>query len=109
MLVISILERFLVVPPPCLKVCGAADVPLHLLLPVHLGLHHICLVNDVGHQALALQGAAAILLHRPPRAVAGLLLWWVLHRNGWLDVGQDLPVMGGDDLFHIGQGGVGQL
>ena len=47
MLVISIVEGLLVVAPPRLEVSGAADVLLHLLLPVHLALDHLRLVNDV--------------------------------------------------------------
>ena len=77
MLVSCIVERLDMMAPPGLKIGGAAHILLHLLLPVHLGLDHLCLVDDVRYQALALEWAAAILLHRPPVAVAGLIYIYI--------------------------------
>ena len=57
----------------------------------------------------AIKWAAANLLQQPPRTVAGLGLRSIFHRDGWLDVGQDLPIVGGDDLLHVRAGRVGQL
>ena len=109
MFVVWVVERLVMMSPPGFEVVCAADVLLHLLLPIHLGLHHHRLVDHVGDEALALEWAATHLLQLPPRAVASLGLWRVLHRNWRLDLSQDLPVVGGDDLLHVGHGGVGQL
>ena len=109
MLVVTIVERLVVMAPPGLEVVRTADILLHLLLAVQLGLHHLRLVDNVGGKALAIKWAATNLLQQPPRTVAGLGLRSILHRDGWLDVCQDLPIVGGDDLLHVQAGRVGQL
>ena len=108
-LVVRVVERFVMMPPPCLEVGGAADVLLHLLLPIYLGLHHLRLVDDVGCQAFALEWAAASFLHLLLGAVTRCGRRLLLDRDGWLDVGQDLSIVGGDDLLHVGAGRVGEL
>ena len=58
MLIVCMVERLGMMAPPGLEVGGAPHILLHLLLPVHLGLDHLCLVDDVRYQALALEWAA---------------------------------------------------
>ena len=93
-LVVRVVERFVMVPPSGFEVGGAANVLLHLLFPVHLGLHHLCLVDDVGCQAFALEWAAASFLHLLLGAVTRCGRRLLLDRDGWLDVGQDLSIVG---------------
>ena len=77
MLVVTIVERLVVVAPPGLEVVRAADILLHLFLAVQLGLHHLRLVDNVGGKALAIKWAATNLLQQPPRTVAGLGLLYI--------------------------------
>ena len=110
MLVVGIVKRAVVLSPPWLEVGGAAHVLLHLLLPVHLGLHHLSLVDHVLCQALALEWAFADLPQLPLRAVTGGWRRLLLQRApAWLDVGQEFPIVRGDDLLHVRAGGVGEL
>ena len=109
MFVVWVVERLVMMSPPGFEVICAADVLLHLLLPVHFGLHHHRLLDNIGDEALALEWAATHLLQLPPRAVAGAGHWRIFHRYGRLDLNHDLPVLGGDDLLHVGHCGVGQL
>ena len=57
MFVVGIIKRLVMMPPSRFEVSGAADVLLHLLLPVRLGLDHLCLIDHVGDEALALEWA----------------------------------------------------
>ena len=106
MLVSIMCERFVMVGQSCLEIGGATDILLDLDLPVHRRLGHLCQVNHIGVQALALQGALASQpLCLGAVARPRLLLLW-----DWrLAVGQHLPVVGRDDLLHIGAGRVGDL
>ena len=109
MFVVWVVERLVMMSPPGFEVVCAADVLLHLLLPIYLGLHHLRLVDDVGCQAFALEWAAASFLHLLLGAVTRCGRRLLLDRDGWLDVGQDLSIVGGDDLLHVGAGRVGEL
>ena len=57
MFVVGIIKRLVMMPPSRFEVSGAADVLLHLLLPARLGLDHLCLIDHVGDEALALEWA----------------------------------------------------
>ena len=71
MLVVGVVKRLVMMPPPCFEVSCAADVLLHLLLPVHFGLHHHRLLDNIGDEALALEWAATHLLQLPNRDLIG--------------------------------------
>ena len=64
MFVVWVVERLVMMSPPGFEVVCAADVLLHLLLPIHLGLHHHRLVDHVGDEALALEWAFLFYLHQ---------------------------------------------
>ena len=108
MLVVFVVEQLFMISEPGLKFGGAPHVLLHLLRPVHLGLLHLRQVHHVGRQALALE-RAPVGLQLPLAAVAVGQLRLRLEGDGRLSVGQDFPVVGGDDLLHVGAGGVGYL
>ena len=71
MFVVGIIKRLVMMPPSRFEVSGAADVLLHLLLPVHFGLHHHRLLDNIGDEALALEWAATHLLQLPNRDLIG--------------------------------------
>ena len=71
MLVVTIVERLVVMAPPGLEVVCTADILLHLLLTVQFGLHHLRLVDNVGGKALAIKWAATNLLEQLQVLVSG--------------------------------------
>ena len=77
MFVVRVVERLFMVSPSRFEVRGAADVLLHLLLPVRLGLDHLCLIDHVGDEALALEWAATYLFQHPPRAYVCIYISYI--------------------------------
>ena len=82
---------------------GDAHVRLDLPRPVGRGLHHRGLVDVIPLETVPLEGALPSF-PLSPRAVAASLLLPLR-----LGVGQDLLIVGSEDLLHVGARSIGDF